>query len=524
MEATEKHSGITITVVGRVKPTSFFYYGDISLMEAMRAHGIYISASCGGRGTCGKCIVQVLEGCLEITAYDEAKLSEQELLEGYRLACKAFPRERCTLRMVTGDETDFEVIADGLQTAFPEDSEIQENFGIAIDVGTTTIAISLVGVTSSKVRYTYTATNKQRAYGADVITRMKASMDGNGEALRASIQTDLLEGITEILSVTGLSKERIERVAIAGNTTMGHLLLGYPCTSLGSYPFTPVNINTLTLPFPEVLGSSYLMVPVTVLPGISTFVGGDIVAGLLSCSFDQRESISILIDLGTNGEMAIGNKNKILVTSTAAGPAFEGGNISCGIGSVAGAISSVLINREDITIDTIAHKPPIGICGTGVLELVSELVRCELVDDTGLLCEPYFDDGYRLATDLEGKAITLTQRDIREIQMAKSAVRAGLEILIRRYGINFEEVETVYLAGGFGYKLNLEKAVHIGLLPPELAGKTIAIGNSSLKGAIRYLCDQTSAKRMEDIIYVSNEIALSNDEDFNKLYLEYMGF
>ncbi|HHV10591.1 MAG TPA: DUF4445 domain-containing protein [Clostridiales bacterium] len=544
---------ITVTVLGRGAAVQLPYERKTDLLKALVAKGIYVSAACGGKGTCGKCKIKVVSGELEVTDADRAKFNEKELEQGYRLACKAYPESACTIRIVSGDEADFEVVteigqgislSDGQEKTAgreempnreqmsgrmekpgqgEESSQAQEGYALAIDIGTTTIAISLVNLATKQIIRTYTTINKQRAYGADIISRIKASVEGKKEELRQSIRTDLLEGIRSIVEGSRVDKDSISEIAIAANTTMVHLLLGYSCETLGVYPFTPVNIDRITLSFAEMFGEDYLAAPVTVLPGISTFVGGDIVAGLLTCGFDKMEEPSLLIDLGTNGEMAIGNKDRILVTSTAAGPAFEGGNISCGVGSVAGAICNVRIG-DTLVYDTIGQKPPIGICGTGVIELTSELLKTGLIDETGLLCDEYFDSGYVLARDDHGNDITFTQRDIRELQMAKSAVRAGVETLMKRYGVTCGEIGKVYLAGGFGYKVNLEKAIHIGLLPEELDGKITAIGNSSLSGALHYLVEEDAPERMERMKSLSKEVHLSNDVDFNDLYIEFMAF
>ena len=249
--------------------------------------------------------------------------------------------------------------------------------------------------TTGKAVHTVTTINHQRAYGADVISRMQASMGGKKEALRQSIQTDLTEGIKRLLEESGVEAGKVRRVAIGGNTTMGHLLMGYDCDTLGVYPFTPVNIDFIEGSFQEILGNDLLDASTVLLPGISTYVGGDIVSGLLSLGFDSREQVCLLVDLGTNGEMALGNRDKIMVTSTAAGPAFEGGNISCGMGSVAGAICSVKIEDGTVSVKTIRGQAPVGLCGTGVVETVAELVKEEIVEDSGLLDEEYFEDGSR---------------------------------------------------------------------------------------------------------------------------------
>jgi uncharacterized 2Fe-2S/4Fe-4S cluster protein (DUF4445 family) len=291
---------------------------------------------------------------------------------------------------------------------------------------------------------------------------------------------------------------------------------------LGEYPFTPVNIDLIEGTYKEILADDYLQASMRIVPGISTFVGGDITAGLFSCNVDQQEEYSLLIDLGTNGEMALGNKDKIIVTSTAAGPAFEGGNIEWGVGSLEGAIAGVKIVDGKAEVRTIGDKAPIGICGTGVIETVAELIKAELVDETGCLDDDYFDEGYPLAETENGEEIVFTQQDVREVQLAKAAVRAGIETLFLRYGITKEQISHVYLAGGFGFKLDCQKAVEIGMIPAELAERIEAVGNSSLGGAIKCLLSEEGWMRVERIGKASEEINLSADKDFNQFYMDYM--
>lgn len=518
-------NSITITVIGKEPSFKFNCGGDRSLMEELLRQEIYISSVCGGRGTCGKCRIRVTSGNLKITKPDQSVFTEQELEQGWRLACKAYPEEDCTIH-IGEEERGFEVVTENqvLSKASSSSRSKEEGYIIGIDIGTTTLAFSLVEIPGKDSCRTYTSINRQRIYGADVISRIQASNDGKKDELQKSIQRELLQGIRNVIEEEKLPENWLKAIAIAGNATMIHLLMGYSCETLGSYPYTPVNINTIELSSKEVLGDGYPDVPVVILPGISTFVGGDIVAGLLACDFDRSAKSCLFIDLGTNGEIALGNKDRILVSSTAAGPAFEGGNISCGTGSIPGAICNLRIENEKADIRTIGDAAPVGICGTGVLELTSELLKEGLMDETGLLVQRHFEEGYEVTKDIRGNAIRFTQKDIREVQLAKAAIRAGIEILLREYGTGYEDIDIVYLAGGFGYKLDRDKAVHIGLLPKELSGKIKAVGNSSLGGAIRYLTDNLSHRRVDNIIKVSQEIHLSAHKDFQELYLKHMNF
>lgn len=489
---------------------------EMSLMKALHTQGIYLSAVCAGKGTCGKCKIQVLEGEILPSKEDERFFSKEELERGYRLACKAFPKGKCTISLEFNQEDEFLVVTD-----YEEKKEISGiikggRYAVAVDIGTTTIAMQLVDLDKKEVADVFTAINRQRAYGADVISRIEASNAGRGNELRQCILEELQNGLHALLG----GKEIVpERMVIGANTTMVHLLMGYSCETLGVFPFTPVNIDTIHISYAELFGSEEYQFEVIVFPGVSTYVGGDITAGLYACDFDRKEQISVLVDLGTNGEMAVGCKDKIMVTSTAAGPAFEGGNITHGTGSIPGAVCNVVIEDGKAVLKTIGDKEPVGICGTGVIDTAYELVKTELVDETGLLDEAYFEDGFPLTEEL-----AFYQKDVREIQLAKSAVRAGLETLLLKYGVTYGEIDKIYIAGGFGYKMDIEKAVGIGLLPEGCKDKIEAIGNSCLKGVVRYLTEDDAKERVGHIIGTSSEINLSSDKNFNELYMEYMYF
>lgn len=510
------------------------------LLDALTRQGVYISAACGGKGRCGKCGVRFLQGMTEITEADRQFFSEEQLSEGMRLSCEAYLQENCRIEIESGDEADFDVVSDYREKDETAEQRTESVSGsgnvtgeIAIDIGTTTIAVSLIDADSGEISHTVMGINHQRAYGADVISRIQAANDGKLRDLSRSIRRDLYEMICRLIEETGMKLSGIRRIAVAGNTTMGHLLMGYSCETLGVYPFEPVNISTIETDFEALFAEvreekgeckEDVSIPVILLPGISTYVGADISAGLLSCGFDRSETVNVLIDLGTNGEMAIGNRDKILVTSTAAGPAFEGGNISCGMGSVPGAICQVEMNGTDVTCQTIGEKPPLGLCGTGVIETAYELLKEEWIDESGMLDEDYFDEGFVLGKTPAGEKISFTQKDVREIQLAKAAVRAGLETLMLRYGVTCNDIGTLYLAGGFGFHLNLEKAAGIGLIPKELQNRAEAVGNSSLGGAAAWLTEPGAAERMERIVAVSEEVQLGSDKDFNQFYMDEMFF
>ncbi|MBQ9155440.1 MAG: DUF4445 domain-containing protein [Eubacterium sp.] len=494
-----------------------------SLLDALREDGHFLPAYCGGRGTCGKCKVRFLTEAPKADDRQQSCLSNQEIEDGWRLACLTYVDGSCVMEVPDYREDEIAAAdsfaADELAAIGSPDVNANraaadstghghsfEGTALAIDLGTTTIAASLVNISDGAAFHTVTCLNHQRSYGADVLSRIDAANKGEGRRLQGLVMDDL-SYLCRQLGIAEQIQDVNIPVIISGNTTMEHLLQGLSCQGLGLYPFTPVDI------------SLHSYGNMTILPGISTYVGADIVSGILACDIDRREQVSILVDLGTNGEMLIGNKDRILATSTAAGPAFEGGNISCGLAGIPGAIDTVHIEDGQTRITTIAGSAPVGICGTGVLETVYELVKEEIVDETGLLDDAWFEEGYPLA-----EGITFSAKDIREVQLAKSAIRAGIEILLVSYGITYDQVDRLYLAGGFGQKINCHKAVGIGMLPEELADRIVAVGNSSMNGACMFAANPELADRFHHITEISEEINLSNHKLFNDLYLEHMFF
>ena len=459
---------------------------------------------CGGNGNCAVCPKRGLEqpdsGAFEAVA--EYAVSE---------------RDTANYDAVKTDS------ADGA------DSSAKNAYAIAIDLGTTTLAFALVDTTTGQVVHTITMLNSQRKYGADVLSRIQASVGGKKDELRACIQKDLCEGIDRLLQdyKASAKADTVDRIVISGNTTMIHLLMGYDCSALGVYPFTPVNTGLITGTAKEILDytRSNKEIETTIFPCISAFVGGDIISGLYALDFEKKEDINLFVDLGTNGEIALGNSKKILATSVAAGPAFEGGNISCGMGSVAGAICSVDIESKaetgnyDVNVKTIQDCAPCGICGTGVIETVAEFLKNKIIDETGLYRDVFFEDGFELS-----EGVVFSQKDIREFQMAKAALRAGIEILITQYGVRTEDISKVYLAGGFGFHLDVKKAVVTGILPKELADKVEIAGNTALGGMVRFLTDREKIRNVRNILDLSQEIVLADNENFNTKYVQRMAF
>lgn len=501
--------------------------GGCRVHDYIQSQGTALAMPCGGKGMCGKCRVRVVRGRLPVTPEDKRIFSEAQLAQGWRLACKAVTREAVEIVVPVQEQQGFSALAAEAADEGALSLAADHDYGLAVDIGTTTLAAALVDCTDGKILATATAVNSQRSFGADVVSRIGAACHGKGKALQKAVRRDLTRLMKQLLKDHPGTAARCRQMAIAANTTMLHLLMGWwPCDGLGDWPFHPVSLGGKTYRAQEVLGpqSPLADATVTLLPGMSTYVGADITAGIWQCGLASSDDVSLFVDLGTNGEMVLGNKDQRFIASAPAGPALEGGKLTWGTGSVPGAICGVRIERGRAKVRTIDHTVPVGICGTGILEAMAGLVREGLVDETGKLVEPYFHKGFPLASTLDYQRITLSQQDIREIQMAKSAIRAGIESLIERSGISRQRVHQVFLAGGFGYYLDPQKAAVIGLLPADLAERTTAVGNTSLKGAIGLLTGAVTLEELQAIAAGVEEIVLGNDEAFQRLYIDYLNF
>lgn len=497
----------------------------MSLYYALQNERIKVSAPCAGNGTCGACKVKLLKGGLSVTDKDRMYLSEAEIGEGWRLACQSYPKEDCAIYVPTEQflaVTEYgenKAAASVLEDGFSENIDANhknQRYKIVIDLGTTTIAYELFCSKTGETIRTLSTTNPQRLYGADVVSRMEQSENGRRDMLKNILRQQMRKDIKTLLGK--IKTENIQSIAISANTVMVHLFMGYPCEGLGKYPFTPYTLNSIETNAVK-LNLLEADIPVFITGGISAYVGGDILAGLGSQRFWVDNKVRLFLDLGTNAEMALSDgKGKIYVTSAPAGPAFEAANISCGVGSVAGAISSIRIENNKPQWMTIGEKEPLGFCGSGILEAVYELLKNELIDETGLLCEAYFETGYPV-----GK-LTITQQDIRQIQLAKSAVFSAIQILLQKAGVTSEQVEQIYLAGSFGYHLSVEKAIGIGLLPMAFAGKIEAVGNTSLQGTKELSLGKFYEEDLMNMKTVCEEIYLSNETDFQDIFMDNMNF
>lgn len=416
-------------------------------------------------------------------------------------------------------------------------------YGVAIDIGTTTLAAYLYDLNRNERLGVASMINPQKRYGDDVITRIdySAKSPRHAEEMAGLIRSALNELIERLVQSRGLTSTDIYLVTVAANTTMIHLLLQLPAIGLATAPFIPVTVSMHCLT-PEQLDLAINpQGRILILPGVSAYVGSDTVAAVLASGMHQQEEVTLLVDIGTNGEIVLGNRNFLYACSTAAGPAFEGANISCGTGGVEGAISEVILDHAGrIQVQTIGGKAPVGVCGSGLIDAIACMLNAGILDETGRISSlDELDESAQkyaehlivvngqpafLLHDAQGRRIYLTQKDIREVQNAKAAIMAGIAVLVREAGLTAEDIQRVYLAGGFGSAMGIRSAVTIGLLPRELQEKVHVIGNAAGAGAIQALISREALLTANDTASRIKYLELSSRPDFVSEYTSNMLF
>lgn len=450
-----------------------------------------------------------------------------------------------TLRKEDFSVTLVEVL--GRITGVESGNTVLKNYGVAVDIGTTTLAAYLYDINSGKNIAISSQLNPQKRHGADVISRIEYTSKSSDNQLEMSniIQNALNDLINDLTMSAGIKSSDIYAVTLSGNTTMLHLLLGIPSENIASAPFISVTLSVLILEPDELQLNINPSGRLFILPSVSAYVGSDTTAAVLSTEMHKNNSTSLLVDIGTNGEIVIGNNSFLYACSTAAGPAFEGANIACGMGSVDGAISSVCVTDDkDLGINTIGDRKPIGICGSGLVDAVSCMLNIGILDETGrILDSDEMSDKAKKHSDRiininnqpafllvassdtdHGEDIFISQKDIRELQNAKAAIAAGINILIKETKCEMKDIKNVYLSGGFGNFISIDSALNIGLLPKELSGRITPVGNAAGAGTIYALLSEDKLTQACDIARTIQYIELSSNASFTIEYTENMFF
>ena len=395
---------------------------------------------------------------------------------------------------------------------------LSKNYGLAVDLGTTTVVVELVDQNTGKSLDTLTAVNSQMKYGSDVISRISYTYSNpkNLDSLRDSILETLNQMIGQILKRNRIDSSYVYEIVVAGNTTMNHLLLGMPVNSLAVAPFNPVFTRLLGLSMENLgfkinsYGKAYIA------PNIKSFVGGDISAGLIASDLINRKGNYLYLDVGTNGEILLKKANRFVVTSTAAGPAFEGMNISCGTLASPGAIYRVK-HKKELDFSTIRNKPAIGICGTGLIDLIALWLDQGKISSQGKI----IDETKEIPIT---KNIYVNQKDVREIQLAVAAIKTGIRMILEEHCLKKEELDGIFVAGAFGNYLNIQNSIRIGLLPEIDEKKCVFIGNASLSGARALLLSLPEREEIDSLVKKIQYLSLANNPMFQKYFIESLEF
>jgi uncharacterized 2Fe-2S/4Fe-4S cluster protein (DUF4445 family) len=478
------------------------------LQDALFTHGVEFP--CGGRGRCKGCRVKVLSGALPVTPEDAARLAPAELAAGWRLACRARAESDLRIELAQWEAT---ILIDETVFSFTP----REGWGIAVDLGTTTIVAQLVDLRTGRVLAVRAALNDQAKQGADIMSRVEYAVAAQGQgALEQLVRDQIGRMARQLLTAVSEPLEEVRAVVLVGNTVMHHLFSGLSLEPLSHYPFESPALAPRDFSARE-LGWDLPGNPgVRFLPCFGGFVGSDILAGVLATKLHEAEGLSALIDLGTNGEIVVGNRDRMLCASTAAGPAFEGARISMGMRAATGAIAEV--HRQDgaLRCHVLGNGEPRGICGSGLVDAVAAGLDLGWIKPTGRLAAGE-------TIDLAGP-VKLNQWDVRELQLAKGAIAAGLRILLEQWGVTGEQLERVYLAGAFGNYINHASARRIGLFTFS-TDKVVPAGNTALLGAKMALFDSDSGDPgYPGIVSRVKHVSLNEDERFQDIYVEEMGF
>jgi uncharacterized 2Fe-2S/4Fe-4S cluster protein (DUF4445 family) len=476
------------------------------LQDILFPHGVEFP--CGGKGRCKGCRVRVVEGSLPVTPDQERMLTGEELRAGWRLSCQCAADVDLTLELAQWE-------AAILSDATPLTIVPRPGLGLAVDVGTTTIVAQLVDLTTGNVLGVRTALNGQARHGADIMSRVGfAVAEGGRQRLTHLVRRQIGKMIGELLDAPGVTRADLRDVVLVGNTVMHHLFCDIDLEPLSHYPFEPRETGGKSFAPAEIGWDLPAAAAVEFLPCIGGFVGSDVLAGVVARGLHEQAKVAALVDLGTNGEIVVGNRDRLVSASTAAGPAFEGARIYMGMRAATGAISEVHVADGRLRCHVIGNVTPRGICGSGLVDAVAGALDLGLIRTGGRLSDG--GDSLMLAPPVK-----ISQTDIRELQLAKGAIAAGIRMLAREFGVDIGGVIELYLAGAFGNYVNVASAERIGLLPlpPE---RVTPAGNTALLGAkIALFSDR---RHFHEVARRIEHFSLSEKPDFQEIYVEEMVF
>jgi uncharacterized 2Fe-2S/4Fe-4S cluster protein (DUF4445 family) len=536
---------------------------NTTLMDAARVAGIRVESPCGGTGRCGKCRMRVSGKDLEmirVTAI--GPLSEDERSGGFVLACQAVVEADLEVELLSAKPVIANILSSGKQCNANLDSPVRKifidsrnitqvtfdgllaaeeagdttghNYGAAVDIGTTTLVAALIDLNTGEEVGTACSLNPQVVFGHDVLSRIRRAADPGGlMELREAVVREVERMLCDLARSGGIESAHIYELVLSGNTCMLHLAAGVDPRSLGRYPYVPLLKGGENRLAGNAGFSLNDFARIYFPPVISGFVGADITAGIIATGFHLDPGVILFMDIGTNGEMVLSQNGRLTATSTAAGPAFEGTNIACGMRAAAGAVAEFSIENGRLSVGTIGGIEPVGICGSGLVDIVGELLYHGVIDRNGRFSKnapiPAFirermtsengKSAFRISDD-----VFLMQQDIRQVQLAKGALRSGIDMLLSRNGLMYSDVDRVLVAGAFGYHLKISNLVRIGVLPDELEEKIDLVGNTSKTGAAAFLMDRSLRLEAARIGERVNVIELADEPGFERTFINNLAF
>ncbi len=491
-----------------------------TLLEVCQELGLSgIESPCGGAGSCRKCLVKV----------------RQEGREAEVLACQT--KAKGGMELFLKEKGEAQIAEEGSCYHYPPEGEGKVTYALACDIGTTSVVCHLLAAKEGKKLATVSEANAQKVFGADVVSRIQASIEGKLDGMQEAILGQINAMIGGLCEKSNIDRKKIAYAAICGNTVMEHIFTGLKPDGMGFAPFQPESLFGEEYDAKELGLEIAEEAKVYLLPAIAAYVGGDITADIIALQMRKSKEKMLLLDIGTNGEMALGDEKEILSCATAAGPAFEGAQIEMGMPAVEGAISALSLEkkggRERIAAKVIGGGEPKGICGSGLIDALALMLDLEVIDEGGCFAEkedldPIWakqlgenEDGAYFC--LAGKVI-ITQADVRRLQLAKAAIAAGVQVLLKEAGLKEGNVAKLLLAGGFGSYLNPASAARIGLIPKSLLERTRAVGNAAGEGAVSAAFSARARRDAEDLKKKTKYIELSTHKDFTDYYVEAMSF
>ena len=472
--------------------------------------GLIPDAPCGGQGTCGKCMVTVI-------LPDETEIEV--------LACQY--KVESDLVIIAGKENDIKILESGVKRDVLPDPLFDSGYAAAFDVGTTTVVCYLLNLSDGKLAAKSSIMNPQRKYGADVISRCEYAINNGTDELSGTIRKGMNQLLVSVCEEAKITNDQVKLITFAGNTCMHHLFLGIDPKPLTVVPYEAAVKDEIVMRASDADIKAAPDAVLQVLPNIAGFVGADTIGCLLATAFDKLEDLSLMIDIGTNGEMVMGNRDRMIACSTAAGPAFEGAKIDCGMRGIEGAIDHIFYD-DQLICHVLGNIEAEGICGSGLLDAVAVFLDAEMIDETGKI-DTDIPCSFRLpGIDLPAIRLTekvyISQKDIREVQLAKGAIAAGIELMAEELGIRITDIKKVMIAGAFGNYMDAHSACRIGMIPAELEDRIEMIGNAAGEGSIIASLNHSEFLHAQELREKVEFLELASSPDFQDTFIDNLLF